>query len=337
MKRLGVGIIGCGWVAGEYVKAFTHDPRSEIRALIDPSQQVASAYKLQHQLDCVISSDAADALSRNDIDIIVVTTPHDQHTPYVVAAAQAGKHIIVEKPIALTLDEVRQQEDAVRKAGVKSIVGFVLHWNPLLQTIDRLIEENTFGKIFMVEVDYLHRIWCGNTKWLGSKKQGGSSILAGGCHAVDAVRWFARSEPVEVTAYQVQTDNPNEYPGTLTAIFKFENGMVGRTTSCFDAQMPYVFHIGVYGTEGSLRNDKLYAPKLFPGQNGFMTIPCILPDSGDVAHHPFQGEVSHFLDCIVEDRRPFPDIEDAAKTIKLCIAADMSAEQGRPIKVKELD
>lgn len=336
MKRLGVGIIGCGWVAGEYVKAFTSDPRSEIRALINPSPVLPEQYKAQHQLDCIISDNADDALSRDDIDIIVVTTPHDVHTPYVVAAALAGKHIVVEKPIALTLDEVRQQDEAVRKAGVKSIVGFVLHWNPLLQTIDRLIADNAFGNIFMVEVDYLHRIWCGDMKWLGSKKQGGSSMLAAGCHAVDALRWFARSEPVEVTAYQVKTENPNEYPGTTTAIFKFENGMVGRATSCFDAQMPYVFHIGVYGTEGALRNDKVYAPKVFPGQNGFMTIPCILPESGDVAHHPFQGEVSHLLDCIIEDRRPFPDIEDAAKTIKLCIAADMSAEQGRPIAVGEL-
>ena len=336
MKKLGVGIIGCGWVAGEYIKAFLCDPRSEVRALINPTLLRPRAYQKEHGLDCLISDKAEDALACSDVDIIAVTTPHDLHTPYVVAAAAAGKHIVVEKPIALTLDEVRQQEEAVRKAGVKSIVGFVLHWNPLLQTIDRLIAENAFGNIFMVEVDYLHRIWCGNSKWLGSLKQGGSSMLAAGCHAVDAMRWFARSEPVEVTAYQVQTENPNEYPGTATAIFKFENGMLGRTTSCFDAEMPYVFHIGVYGTEGSLRNDKVYAPRLFPGQTGFMTIPSVLPDSGDVAHHPFQGEVSHFLDCIEEDRRPYPDIQDAGQTIRLCIAADISAEQRRPVQVAEL-
>jgi predicted dehydrogenase len=203
-------------------------------------------------------------------------------------------------------------------------------------TIDRLIEDGVFGNVFMVEVDYMHRIWLGPEHWLGTKRQGGTSLLAAGCHAVDALRWFARSEPVEVSAYTVKTENPLEYAGTTTVALKFADGKVGRTTSCFDAQMPYVFHIGVYGTEGSLRNDQLYAPKRFPGQSGFIRIPCVLPDSGDVAHHPFRGEVSHFLDCIVADRRPFPDLDDAAKTMAVCVAADRSEEEHRPVRLNEV-
>jgi predicted dehydrogenase len=254
----------------------------------------------------------------------------------VVAAAEAGKHVIIEKPVALTMDDVRKQQAAVAKTGVKTIVSFVLTWNPLLMTIDDLIRKDAFGNVFMVEVDYLHRIWCGPAKWLGTKKQGGSSFLAGGCHAVSAMEWFARSDAVEVSAYTVKTENPNEYPGTTTAVVKFENGAVGRTTSCFDARMPYVFNIGVYGTEGSIRNDKVFAPKLFPGQNDFMTIPCALPDSGDVAHHPFRGEVTHFIDCILEDKKPFPNLDDAAKTMAICIAADLSSAEGRPVKTAEV-
>ena len=161
-------------------------------------------------------------------------------------------------------------------------------------------------------------------------------MLAAGCHAVDALRWFARSEPVEVAAYSVKTENPIEYAGTNTVVMRFSDGKVGRTTSCFDAQMPYVFHIGIYGTEGSLRNDQLYAPKRFPGQNTFLQIPCVLPDSGDVAHHPFRGEVTHFLDCIAEGRKPFPDLDDAAKTMAVCIAADRSAQEHRPIRLDEV-
>ncbi|MHC4657535.1 MAG: Gfo/Idh/MocA family protein, partial [Planctomycetota bacterium] len=117
---------------------------------------------------------------------------------------------------------------------------------------------------------------------------------------------------------------------------KFEDGKIGRSTTTFDAQMPYRFNIGVYGTEATLRNDELFAPKLFPGQNNFLKIPCILPDSGDVAHHPFQGEVSHFLDCIIDDKRPFPDLDDAAKTQAVCFAADLSAESGKPVNISEL-
>lgn len=337
MKKLGTGIIGCGWVAEEYVKAFEKDDRSQIRGLVDPNTTNAENYREKYGLECTIETDADAMLKQDDIDIVVVSTPHNLHTKYAVMAAEAGKHVIVEKPAALTMADMRKQQEAVRRNKVKSLVGFVLHWNPLLMTIDRLIEEGAFGDVFMVEVDYLHRIWLTlEEKWYASAEQSGTAILTGGCHAIDALRWFARSEAEQVTAYQVKTDNPLEYPGTISVNVKFEDGKIGRSTTTFDAQMPYRFNIAVYGTEGTVRNDLIYAPKLFPGQNDFMKIPCILPDSGDVAHHPFHGEVSHFLDCIIDDKRPFPDLDDAAGTHAVCFAADLSAQSGKPVRISDI-
>ena len=336
MRKLGVGIIGCGWVAGEYVKAFAKDPRSEVRALVSRNRANAERYRDRHGLECTIETDAALMLRQDNVDIVVVCTPHNRHTEYVVAAAQAGKHVIIEKPAALTPEDVRKQQQAVKKSKVKTLVGFVLHWNPLLMSIDKLISQGVFGHIFMVEVDYMHRIWMTTEeKWLASREQSGTAILTGGCHAIDALRWFARSEVEEVCAYQVKTENPIEYPGTISVNVRFRDGKIGRSTTTFDAQMPYRFNIGIYGTEGSLRNDELFAPRLFPGQNNFLKIPCVLPDSGDVAHHPFEGEVSHFLDCIIEDVRPFPDLDDAASTSAVCFAADLSAQSGKPVAINE--
>jgi predicted dehydrogenase len=338
MNKLGVGIIGCGAVAEEYVKAFEKDERSQVRELVSRNPANAERYRDRYDLDCTVETDAAKMLKRKDVDIVVVCTPHDQHTKYAVAAARAGKHVIIEKPVAITLPDLRKQQEAVKKAGVKTLVSFVLHWNPLLVTIDRLITQGAFGHIFMVEVDYMHRIWLTTEqKWYASRKQSGTAILTGGCHAIDALRWFARSEAEQVCAYQVKTENPIEYPGTISVNVKFENGTIGRSTTTFDAKMPYRFNIGIYGTEGSLRNNELFAPKLFPGQTNFMKIPCILPDSADVVHHPFVDEASHFLDCIIEDRRPYPDLEDAAKTHAVCFAADLSAEFGKPITIRELN
>jgi predicted dehydrogenase len=337
MDKLGAGIIGCGAVAEEYVKAFQKDDRSEVRALVSRNPANAQRYRDRYNLQSAIETDAEKMLRMKDVDIVVVCTPHDTHTRYVVAAAEAGKHVIIEKPVALTVDDVRKQLQAVRKNNVKTIVSFVLHWNPLLMSIDRLIEGGALGNIFMVEVDYLHRIWMTpQQKWLGSSKQSGTAILTGGCHAVDALRWFARSDAEEVDAYQVKTENPIEYPGTISVNVKFQDGKIGRTATSFDARMPYRFNIGVYGTEGSVRNDEVFAPKLFPGQNNFLRVPCILPDSAAVSHHPFTSEVAHFLDCIQGDKRPFPDLEDAAQTQAICFAADLSAESGRPVKISEL-
>ena len=338
MERLGVGIIGCGAVAEEYVKAFKKDERSEIRALVSRNRTNAERYRDRHGLDCAIEPDAAQMLRRKDTDIVVVCTPHNQHTKYAVAAAEAGKHIIIEKPVAITLEDMRKQQQAVKKTGIKTLVSFVLHWNPLLMTIDRLITQGVFGNIFMVEVDYMHRIWTtAEQSWYASRQRSGTAILTGGCHAIDALRWFARSRVKQVCAYQVKTENPIEYPGTISVNIEFEDGKIGRSTTTFDAQMPYRFNIGVYGTEGTIRNNEIFAPKLFDGQNDFMKIPCILPDNADVAHHPFVGEVSHFLDCIIADKRPYPDLEDAAQTHTVCFAADLSAESGRPVAICELD
>ncbi len=338
MRKLGAAIIGCGWVAEEYVKAFKNDQRSQVRALVSRNPANAQRYRDRYDLQCTIETDASKMLEQDDVDIVVVCTPHNVHTEYVVAAAEAGKHIIIEKPVALTPQDVRRQLDAVRENNVKTVVGFVLHWNPLLMTIDRLIEQGVFGDIFMVEVDYLHRIWMTtDLKWYGSREISGTALLTAGIHAVDALRWFARSEVEEVFAYQVKTENPVEYPGTISVNVKFKDGKIGRTTTTFDAKMPYRFNIGIYGTEGTLRNNEIFAPKLFAGQNDFAEIPCVLPDSGDVTHHPFQGEVSHFLDCIINDERPFPDLEDAARTHTVCFAADLSAESGRPVAISEFD
>ena len=338
MEKLGLGVIGCGQVAEEYIKAFQKDERSTVRALVSRSRASAQRYRDRYDLRCAVETDASKMLRQADVDIVVVCTPHNKHTDYAVAAARAGKHIIIEKPVALTWQDVRKQRAAVKKSKVKTLVSFVLHWNPLLVTIDRLITQGAFGNIFMVEVDYMHRIWMTpEEKWYASREQSGTAILTGGCHAIDALRWFARSEVEQVCAYHVKTENPIEYPGTISVNIKFKDGKIGRSTTTFDAQMPYRFNIGIYGTEGSLRNDELFAPKLFPGQNGFVKLPCILPDSADVAHHPFEGEASHFLDCIVEDKRPYPDLEDAAQTHAVCFAADLSAESGRPVAISELD
>lgn len=338
MKKLGAAIIGCGQVAKEYVKAFQKDERSHVCSLVSRNRANAERYRDRYDLQCTIETDASRMLGQDDVDIVVVCTPHYLHTEHVVAAAEAGKHVIIEKPVAVTMEDVRKQQETVRRNKVKTIVSFVLRWNPLLMTIDRLLEQGVFGDVFMVEVDYLHRIWLTlDVKWYASLQQSGTALLTGGCHAVDALRWFARTEVEQVCAYHVKTENPIEYPGTISVNVKFKDGKIGRSTTSFDAQMPYRFNIGIYGTEGTLRNDELFAPKLFPGQKDFMKIPCILPDSADVAHHSFVDEVSHFLDCIIDDKRPFPDLDDAAKTMDVCFAADLSAESGKPVAISDLE
>jgi predicted dehydrogenase len=223
---------------------------------------------------------------------------------------------------------------AVRQTGVKSITGFVLRWNPLLQIIRQNVTGGTLGDIIFAEVDYLHSI-VGKTytkAWHCSRETAGTSMLVGGCHAVDAIRFLVGKPVVEVSAMSTSRTQVLEYPSTEIALLKFADGSIGKVSCCLECEMPYVFNVEVYGTKGSFRNNQ-FAGDLFKGQTGFASFPTIMPDSSDVNHHPFAGEVDEFITALHDNRRPLPDIEDAAETIEICLAAEMSAQQGRPIKL----
>jgi predicted dehydrogenase len=154
-----------------------------------------------------------------------------------------------------------------------------------------------------------------------------------GCHAIDAMRWLVGSEAVEVTAYSGGWDRRYEYHATVVAIIRFENGTVAKSLSSIELNMPYGFNIELYGDKGTIINRRLYSLSLMNGQTDFAEIPCIGPESSDVRYHPFQPEMDHLVDCILNDKEPLVNMADAVKTHEICIAADISAAENRPVKL----
>ncbi len=329
-----LAIVGPGWVAGAYVTSFRKRDDVRITHVVGRELEKVRAFQETHNLDCAATDDLQAALVDKSVDIVAVLTPNQFHAKQTIAAAKARKHIIVEKPVCLTLSDLKAMRVAVRAAKVKTIVGYVLRWNPLLQMMRRSIEDGTLGKIIYAETDYLHGIvGKGYTKaWHTKLATAGTSLLLGGCHAVDAIRYLVGRKVVEVSAYSTGRTKELDYPGTEIALLKFDDGSIGKVGSCLECNMPYVFNAEVFGTKGSFRNNQL-AGDMLKGQTGFATVPTILPDSGDVSHHPFDGEIDHFIDCLNRNRRPLPDLEDAAETTEVCLAAAISAERGRPVRL----
>lgn len=338
MKKLGASIIGTGWVSDEYIKAFQNNPHCEVVAICSRDAVRANAKAAEHRLrDCAAFTNPAEMLKDSSIDIVAICTPHHQHVEQGVASARAGKHVIVEKPIATDLAGLRQLRDAVQSAGVKSVTSFVLRWNPMFDNIRAMLDQDLLGKIFYAEVDYLHgvgpqyRLW----SWMVKKEYGGSALLAGGCHAVDALRWFVRDDAVEVSCYSNKTpvnEYQYEYDPNSVAIVRFAGGAIGKVACCLEAHMPYVFNVELFGDKGTIRNNQLYTTK-WPGQNAWAAIPAVLPDSGDVSHHPFQKEVDHFVECILSNQESHANVADTYKTHEICLAADLSAAEGRPVSL----
>ncbi len=329
-----VAIVGPGWVAGAYVTSFRKRDDVRVTHVIGRTAAKARAFADRYSLDCAAHDELRAALADKSVDIVAVLTPNNLHAEQTIAAAKARKHVIIEKPVCLSLRELTAMRSAVRAARVKTIVGYVLHWNPLLQMIRRGVAEGSLGQIIYAEADYLHGIVGKDyTKaWHTTIATSGTSLLLGGCHAVDAIRFVVGRKVVEVSAYNTGRTKELDYPGTELVLLKFDDGSIGKVGSCLECNMPYVFNIEVFGTKGSFRNNQ-FAGDALKGQTGFASIPTILPDSADVSHHPFDGEVDHFIDCLNRNRRPVPDLEDAAETTEVCLAAEMSARLGRPVRL----
>ncbi len=334
--KLGVVIHGAGQVAHAHAASWLKNPHVKIVSVGEPNRERAVRMKAKLDLHCAIHEDLESLLKDPRIDIVDLSGPNQVHTPQGIAAAQAGKHVLVEKPMCLSMDENRALRDAVAKAGVRSIVSFVLRWNPLFQNLKSLLAAGAVGKLFYVEVDYWHELsqWWSGWEWARKAESGGSTMLLGGCHAVDAVRWFAGREIVEVAAFANNIKQNFEFDTNVVAILKFADGSIGKTSALFDAELPYSFNIDLVGTEGSLRDNRVWSKKLLPGQTGWTAMQTILPDSGAVEHHPFDAEINHFVDCILQGRESHCNIADAYRTHEVCLAIDRSiAAGGMPVKL----
>lgn len=333
---LGVAILGTGDVSNGHISAYKANPRTQVRAILSRDKARAEAKAREHGLaGCRACTNLDELLKQDDIHVVSICTPHHLHAQQAIACAQSGRHVVVEKPVALNLDDLRKLDRAIRKAGVRSIVSFVLRWNPLFGLIRSLLDDGVIGDLFHGEVDYLHGITpkLALYPWVRRREYGGSALLTAGCHAVDALRWFARQEAVEVFSYaNTSPGNPLDYeyePNSVTLV-RFGGGMTGKVAASIESVAPYTFPIVLMGNGGTIRNNRVYSTR-WPGQTGWAEIPTILPDSGSVEHHPFVPQMAHFIECIEAGVESHASVADAVRTHEICLAAEMSRIERRPV------
>jgi predicted dehydrogenase len=329
-NKLGVAIHGVGQVAYAHAASWMRNPQAEIVSVSSRSPQSAQRLVDEFDLQCPVRESYEQVLADDRVDIVNLSGPNHVHTAQSVAAAEAGKHVLVEKPMSITMDENRAIRDAVAASGVKSIVSFVLRWNPLLETLRSLLTQNAIGQLLYVEVDYWHGLgpeWTG-WEWGHTIETGGSTNLLAGCHALDALRWLSGREAVEVSAVSNNKKGLYEYDANVVAIMKMDDGTIAKSSTLLDAEIPYAFNIDLVGTEGALRDNRVWSKRILPGQSTWTEIPTIMPDSGDVHHHPFDAQINHFVECILEDRESHCSVADAYRTHELCMAIDRSLAEG---------
>jgi predicted dehydrogenase len=168
--------------------------------------------------------------------------------------------------------------------------------------------------------------------WKARRETSGSTLLMGGCHAVDLLRWFMGMDRkiVEVFAYGNGPYRRKEFEflPNLVGVVKFKDGGIGKVGCSLETSMPYVFHYQFMGAEGCIRNDKVFLMSYGEKKTGFRKIEGKGPDDPDVSHHPFPEEIQYFIDCIKADREPDISIQRCEQTYRAVFALEKSAEAG---------
>ncbi len=369
VRTLGVGLVGVGWVAMQHLQAFMHNPHARVVALCGRDEGRARRRLKDAGLRLPgvrFTTRFSDLLRAPDIDIISIATPNHLHADQAVAAARAGKHILLEKPTGLDEAELTRISDAVRASGVRTIVSFELHYNPYLRFARWLRESGRLGRLVFARFQYLSRVtdWYSGWSWVRTRKSGRSHLLAAGCHAVDALRWCTGLEVASVSAFATTVTKGYQWPTSVIANLEMSGPsarrgqpVLAQLVSSTDLQLPYTFGVEMMGDRASLRDDLIlwnehpvdiddlrrhcpwpdvrFEPARTPAGAEAIRIVTALPGSADVTHHPFQGEIDELVSCILDGRDTHLNVDDADLTMRVCLAVDQSAAQGgRRVRVR---
>ncbi len=333
MKKYNVGIIGYSWAAGAHIEAINKTSYAHVTAICSSRELDSPGISMKHGGAITCYTDLPHMLADPNLHAVSICSYPADHAKQAIMAAEAGKHLIIEKPLALTWDDCLAVEKAVQKAGVRTCVCFECRYSSQLLTIKSIIDQGLLGNIHYGEVDYYHGIgpWYAQFRWNIKKEAAGSSLLSAGCHAMDALLLCMGSEFETVSSYSTYSANKDfakyEYPSSSVSIIKFKNGAIGKVASIIDCLQPYYFHFHLVGSEGSLLDNKFYSTRYSSlNKNKWSELSMKMLDSGDVSDHPYQVQFEAFFNSIDEGREmPLTSLADALKTHELIFAADKSA------------
>ncbi len=341
--KLNVAVIGYGWAATAHIAAINATTRAQVTAVWS-SRSLDEAALSKHGSPIRAFIDLEALLGDPSIDVVDITSYPNQHAAQFIAAARAGKHIIIEKPLAIEWADILAMKRAADETGVRVCVCFECRFSSQFLATKAVLDAGLVGALHYGEVDYYHGIgpWYGQYRWNTKRELGGSALLTAGCHAMDALLLCMGAEVEEVTSYATQSANPiftaYEYPTTSTTLLRFAGGAVGKCAAVVDCLQPYYFHTHLVGSEGSILDHKFHSQKLGGlNRHAWSELSMKMLDSGDVSDHPYQAQFQAFFDAIdAGTDMPMTSFAHAFATHRVIAAADKSATEKRAVKVSEI-
>ncbi len=227
---IGVGIAGAGWFAGQHARAIAAVPGVEIRAVSARGAESTASFAAEHGGRAC--GDWRELLDDKGVDAILVATPHHLHTEIVLAAAQAGKHVLVEKPMAPSLDECQAMIRAAEAAGTKLMVGQIMRYClPCIAAHD-FLASGALGRP-LVGRSSMVKFWMEHNRrdWHLTPETGGGMMLTAGIHALDRLVWLMGAPVTAVAAMEGHLFHDQPAPDVDLVLLRFAGGGLGEVTS----------------------------------------------------------------------------------------------------------
>lgn len=340
MEKVRVGVVGIGRNGSQHVKIYWEHPWAELVGICDYDPQKLQRCQEWLGLDERVGlyTNLDEMLAKANLDALSVNTPDHLHAEPFVKGLEAGCHVFVEKPMGNTLEDLYVMTEAARKSHRKTFVGQILRFNPYYQAVYELCASGKLGEIFYLEADYIHALqeqaaperinpYLGNINWYLEHEK----VLVGGCsHQFDLLRWFAQSYAVEVKGYGNRIAFPQmKHPDCMCAVVQLASGAICKLTGAYGivGPRPDYNNLEVYGTKGTIRGGKAM---LGTGHDVEEEIDL----SGlHLSGHPYEPEIEHFLDCILQDKPPLVDAFEGANSAAAMIVATEAIETGRTLPV----
>jgi len=342
--KVKVGVIGAGLFGETHASVYSELPDVELVAVADVradrAKEVAGKCGAKSYYD-----DWRRLVERDDIDAVSVVTPESMHREPVIEAANAGKHILVEKPIATTLGDADAMISAVERNNVKLMVGHILRFTPGYVQIKQAIDEGSLGEPIWA---YSRR----NGSLVQVKRLGGriSSILFLGVHDIDLLLWYFGEDVEHVFCESVNSEVSRQYgvPDFSWILMKFKGGAMGSVETGWglpekwaDWKRPSSWgpfaadlEVEVVGTKGAAFFD--FPPMMVMGcdDEGFK-FPDLIhrPKINGKSEGAIKIELQHFMDCIRADSAPLVSGKDGRKALEVALAAEMSSNSHERVKL----
>ena len=342
-KRLNFAVIGCSGMARLHMLGVINND-ANLYAICDVAQSQIDERLKEFKVEKTCN-DYRELLNDPNVDVAIIVTPDYYHLEMTEAFLRAGKHVLCEKPMALTMEECEKMINVSKECDKLLMVGQVCRCNPVFVKAKELIDNGLIGELFFVESEYAHDYSAarGYNDWRVDPRRHG--FIGGGCHAVDMLRWIV-GNPTKVYALgnkKCLTDWPVKYDANI-AVYSFPNNVMGKVFVSVGCKRNYTMRSCFYGTQGTIicdntsnqitvfKADMREKDQLFGENKQDFAIPIELPVAKN--SHNTYGELGDFAECILEDKPVPTSAYDSERSVVVCLAAARSGREGRSIQIE---